>query len=50
MTDSQTPEKEPRRLIRHDHRKRPLRAWIVPLIVILAIIIFLPKIVALLEK
>ena len=50
MTDHDAPENKPRRLIRHDHRKRPLRAWIIPLIVILAIIIFLPKIVGLLEK
>lgn len=50
MNHSQTPEKKNRPLIRHDHKKRPVRAWVIPLALILAIIIFLPKIVALLDK
>ena len=50
MSDSENQGKNPRRLIRHDHKKRPLRTWIVPLVIILTIIIFLPKLVALLEK
>jgi len=37
-------------LIRHDLKKRPLRTWVLPLAIILVIIIFLPKLVALLEK
>jgi hypothetical protein len=50
VSDSDQQEKTQRRLIRHDHKKRPLRAWIVPLAIILVIIIFLPKLVALIEK
>jgi hypothetical protein len=50
MAEQEQTEKERRPLIRHDHRKRSVRAWVVPLVIIVAIIIFLPKIVALLEK
>jgi len=39
-----------RRLISHHHEKRPLRTWIVPLLIILAIILFLPRLVGLLGE
>lgn len=48
VEDGMKPERK--RLIRSDHRKRPLGAWVVPLVIILVIMIFLPKLVAFLEK
>lgn len=48
-----TEESRPRNrrpLISHQFRKRSLTMWLMPLGVILAIIIFLPKLVELLEK
>lgn len=50
MVERENQDIDRRPLVRHDHKKRPVRAWVIPLAVILAIIIFLPKIVALLEK
>jgi|GEM_PF-6562335 len=41
---------ERKRLIRNDHQKRSVRAWILPLVIIVMIMVLLPKIVALLEK
>ena len=43
-------ERPRRRLFDHNHEKRSLTVWVVPLLIIVAVIIFLPKIVALLEK
>ena len=48
MEDEKKPERG--RLFRNDHQKRSVRAWILPLAIIVAVIIFLPKLVALLEK
>ena len=50
MNEEPDRKEPPRRLIGHGHRKRSLWVWIVPLAIILAVIIFLPKLVALLEK
>lgn len=38
-----------RPLIVSNHKKQSLNTWLVPLIVILAIIIFLPKVIELLD-
>lgn len=38
-----------RPLIVNSHKKQSLNTWLVPLIVILAIIIFLPKVIDLLD-
>ncbi len=49
MTEDQ-PQKDRRKpLIAHEHKRRPLRNWIVPLLIVLAIIIFLPRLLELLE-
>jgi len=37
-----------RPLISHEHRKRSVLAWLVPLAVIIAIMVLLPKVVGLL--
>jgi hypothetical protein len=50
VVDETKPERPRRRLFGHEHRKRSLRAWVIPLLIILGIIIFLPRLVALLEK
>ena len=50
VTEDATPDRPRRRLFRHDHKKRSVRTWVVPLLVILGIIILLPKLVGLLEK
>ncbi|MEN8005926.1 MAG: hypothetical protein ABFS42_02885 [Candidatus Krumholzibacteriota bacterium] len=50
MSDDDKQEEPRRRLIEHHHKKRPLRTWVIPLLIILAIILFLPKLVGLLEK
>ena len=44
-------DKEPttrRPLIAHNHKKQSLNTWLVPLIIILAVIIFLPRVMDLL--
>ncbi len=50
MSGDKNQEKPRRQLIDHHHKKRPLRTWVLPLLVIVAIIVFLPRLVALLEK
>lgn len=50
MNEKPKPGPPRRRLVGHDHKKQSLRVWVIPLLVILGIIYFLPKIVALLEK
>jgi hypothetical protein len=50
VTEDAKPDRPRRRLFGHDHEKRSLRTWVVPLLVIVAIIFFLPRLVALLEK
>ncbi len=47
MTEENRPQR-PRPLITHHHRKRSVLTWLVPLAIIIAIMIFLPKLVALL--
>ncbi len=49
MTENRTPEDRKKRLIDHDYKRRPLRNWIVPLLIVLGIIIFLPRLLELLE-
>ena len=50
VTVEQKPEQSGKRLVDHHHKKRPLRTWVVPLLVILAIIYFLPRLVGLLDR
>jgi len=50
LTDNPKTEAPRRRLFGHDHEKRSVRTWVIPLLVIVAIIVFLPRLVALLEK
>jgi hypothetical protein len=48
-----TEETRPRNrrpLISHQHRKRSLTMWLLPLAVIVAIMVFLPRLVALLAQ
>jgi len=42
------PEKR-KPLVSHHHRKRSVTQWLVPLVLIIAIMIFLPKVLALFE-
>ena len=49
MTENRPPEDRKKRLIDHDYKRRPLRNWIVPLLIVLGIIIFLPRLLELLE-
>ncbi len=49
MTEDTPPENR-RPLITHNYRKRSLTTWLVPLAVIIAIMIFLPKLIDMLEK
>ncbi len=50
MSEDKKGEVSRRRLFGHDHQKRSLRTWVIPLLVIVAIIFFLPRLVELLEK
>ncbi len=50
MNDGNNQENPRRGLIRHDLKKRSVRSWVVPLLVVVALIFFLPRLVALLEK
>ena len=48
--DSKDQEKPKRRpLIVNHHQKRSLNNWVVPLIIILAIMVFLPRLIAMLD-
>jgi hypothetical protein len=49
LTDETRPRNR-RPLISHQHRKRSLTTWLLPLAVIVAIMVFLPRLVALLEQ
>ena len=49
MTEDRPPEDRRKPLISHEHKPRPLRNWIVLLLIVLAIIIFLPRLLELLE-
>ncbi len=49
MTEDRHPEKRRKRLIDREHKRRPLRNWIIPLLIVLAIIIFLPRLLDFLE-
>jgi len=49
MTEDRPPEDRKKRLIDHEYKRRPLRNWIIPLLIVLAVIIFLPRLLELLE-
>lgn len=49
MNEDRPPGDRRKRLIDHEHKRRPLRNWVVPLLIVLAIIIFLPRLLELLE-
>ena len=49
MTEDRPRKDRRKRLIDHDYKRRPLRNWIVPLLIVLGIIIFLPRLLELLE-
>ncbi len=49
MTD-ENPGNRRRPLITHHHRKRSLLTWLVPLAIIIAIMVLLPRLVNLLES
>jgi hypothetical protein len=49
MSEKPQGEKPRQRLFGHGHRKRSVRAWLWPLLIILAVIYFLPRLVGLLE-
>lgn len=48
MTEEPPAKRRP--LVVNPHRRRPVGVWIVPLIVIVAVIYFLPRLLALLEN
>jgi len=50
VTEDPKQDRPSRQLFRHNHKKRSLRTWVIPLLVIISIILFLPRLVALLEK
>ena len=49
MTDH--PEQDPRtrRRFRHDHKPKPLRIWVILLVAAVGVIVFLPRLLALLD-
>jgi len=49
VADNPKQEGPRRPLADRRHRQRPLRYWVVPLLIILLIIIFLPRLLALLD-
>jgi len=49
VTD-ETSRKNRRPLISHNHQKRSLTPWILPLAAIIAVMVFLPTLVSLLER
>jgi hypothetical protein len=49
VTANPDPETRPKRLVSHSHKRRPLRSMVVPLLVILAVILFLPYLLELLD-
>ncbi len=48
MSEEDRPKKR-KPMVTHHHRKRSVAQWLVPLVLIIAIMIFLPKVLALLE-
>ncbi|MCK9996069.1 MAG: hypothetical protein KAH56_07295 [Candidatus Krumholzibacteria bacterium] len=50
MTEDPRPNQPRKRLFDHHHKKRPLRTWIVPLLVIVAVMLLLTKVIGLIEK
>ena len=48
MSEDSRPKKR-KPLVTHHHRKRSVTQWLVPLVLIIAVMIFLPKILAMLE-
>ncbi len=49
MTTEDRESKERRRLIVSNHRKRNLGTWLVPLVIILVVIYFLPRLAEMLN-
>ena len=49
MTEESPDHEQNTRLIRREYKPKRLSTWLVPLIIVVAIIIFLPKILALVE-
>lgn len=39
-------DQPPRRLFRQPHRRRPVRGWILALVLILAVMVLLPRLLA----
>lgn len=50
MKNESRPKLPRRRLFGHDHQKRSVFPWVIPLLIILAVIIFLPRLVSLFDK
>ncbi len=47
--ESAMTDQPPRRLFRQPHARRPLRGWIVALVLIVAVMVLLPRLLALLD-
>jgi len=50
VTEDPGPDRPRKRLFDHQHQKRPLRNWIVPLLIIVAVMVLLTKVIGLVEK
>ena len=50
MTEDPRPDRPRKRLFDHHHEKRPLRNWVVPLLIIVAVMVLLTKVIGLVEK
>ena len=50
MNEDPSADQPRKRLFDHHHKKRPLRNWIVPLLVIVAVMVLLTKVIGLVEK
>jgi hypothetical protein len=49
VTEDPKPIKPRKPLFEHHHQKRPLRNWLVPLLVIVAVMLLLTKVIGLFE-
>ncbi len=50
MTEDPRPDQPRKRLFDHHHEKRPLRNWVVPLLIIVAVMVLLTKVIGLVEN
>ncbi len=50
MDEMKQEEKPRRKLFETQHRRRSVSHWLVPLVIIIAVIVFLPRVMELLEK